>query len=76
MLLVINVAIGFQSGIDWRAHFGGAIVGATAAVTMVGTRRSPRRDNNQVTLGLAMIVIGIAVAYFIRTKAIMNGTAL
>lgn len=76
MLLVINVAIGFQSGIDWRAHFGGAIVGAAAAVTMVGTRRSPRRDNNQVTLGVAMIVIGIAVAYFIRTKAIMNGTAL
>ena len=34
-LLAINVVIGFSGGIDWRAHFGGAVVGATISAIYV-----------------------------------------
>ncbi len=35
-LLAVNVAIGFFSpGVDWRAHFGGLVVGAAVAAVMV-----------------------------------------
>jgi membrane associated rhomboid family serine protease len=40
LLLVINVLIGFSGGIDWRAHFGGAVVGAVVASQL--DERRPR----------------------------------
>lgn len=76
MLLVINIAIGFSPGIDWRAHLGGGVVGAATTLVLVGTRRSPQRNENQVTYGLAFIVVVMLVLYFVRTKAIREGVAL
>ncbi len=74
-LLVINIAIGFTPGIDWRAHLGGGVVGAATTLVLVGTKRTGRRTENQVTYGLAVIIVVMLVMYFIRTKAIREGTA-
>ena len=40
LLFVVNVLIGFSGGIDWRAHFGGAAVGAIVASQL--DHRRPR----------------------------------
>lgn len=74
-LLVLNVAIGFTPGIDWHAHFGGGIVGAAVCYTMVGGRRDRQRSESQVTFGITFIIVVMLVMFFLRTRAIMEGTA-
>jgi membrane associated rhomboid family serine protease len=68
-LLAINVAIGFFSpGVDWRAHFGGLIVGAAVATIMVFP---PRRIRTPVQIagGLGLVFILVALTT-LRTSQI------
>lgn len=68
-LLAINVAIGFFSpGVDWRAHFGGLIVGAAVATIMVFP---PRRIRTPVQIagGLGLVFILVALT-MLRTSQI------
>lgn len=68
-LLGIYVAIGFFSpGVDWRAHFGGLVVGAVGATIMVfPTRRI--RIPVQIAGGLCLISILVALT-MLRTSQI------
>ena len=65
ILLGINVVIGFvQPGIDWRAHFGGALVGAGVAYIFTkGTRLNRDRIH---TLGTSAILALLIFATFAR----------
>lgn len=76
LLLVLNIAIGFSPGIDWHAHFGGGVVGGAACYLMVGGRRGQRPSESQVTFGITLLVVVMLVMFFIRTRAVMAGTAL
>ena len=64
VLLVINILIGFSvPAIDWRAHFGGAVIGG--AVAWAVGRRSPQ------WLVVGGIVVGLVAAVVMRTGQIM-----
>jgi membrane associated rhomboid family serine protease len=69
VLLGINVVIGFlQPGIDWRAHFGGAITGAAVAyIYTKGTRLN--RDQIHRT-GLAAIFVFLVLATLARNAQV------
>jgi len=68
-LLAINVAIGFVvPGIDWRAHFGGAIVGAAIAAVFAYAPKA-----NRVlwqSLGVLGITLLLVIATMVRTADI------
>ena len=68
-LLLINVAIGFFSpGVDWRAHFGGLVVGAVVAVIMVFP---PKRIRIPVqVIGIAGLVLILVAFTMLRTNQI------
>lgn len=62
VLLGINVLIGFVvPGIDWRAHFGGAIAGAVIAAVLAYAPRSGR------TLWQVLGVLGVLLALVLAT---------
>lgn len=66
-LLVLNVVIGFASaGIDWRAHLGGAIVGAAAGYLQTHGHKATR------TLGMVAIFAGLVVLVMIRNQQVLN----
>lgn len=69
VLLGINVVIGFlQSGIDWRAHFGGAVTGA--AVAFIYTKGT-RLNRDQIHhAGLAGIFAVLVLATFARNAQV------
>ncbi len=69
VLLGINVVIGFlQPGIDWRAHFGGAVTGA--AVAFIYTKGS-RLNRDQIhRAGLAGIFAVLVLATFARNAQV------
>jgi membrane associated rhomboid family serine protease len=69
VLLGLNVIIGFlQSGIDWRAHFGGAITGAAIAfIYTKGTRLNRDRIHRA---GLAGIFVFLVVATVTRNAQV------
>jgi membrane associated rhomboid family serine protease len=69
LLLGLNVVIGFlQPGIDWRAHFGGAVVGAvTAYLYTMGTRLN--RDQIH-RIGLAGIFVFLVLATLARNAQV------
>jgi len=69
VLLGINVVIGFaQPGIDWRAHFGGAVVGA--AVALIYTKGN-RLNRDQIhRLGVAGIFIVLVLATLVRNAQV------
>lgn len=74
ILFVINVAIGFMmNGIDWRAHLGGAAVGAVLG--FVFSRHAPKAQRpNIVNQGLATagIVVGLILMVVWRTNEIQS----
>lgn len=76
-LLVVNILIGFASpNIDWRAHFGGAIIGALATSAMMvtaknGVFRSARIPLREV-LSLGVIVLVLIVATLARDAQVLN----
>lgn len=61
-LFVINVVLGFLlGGIDWRAHLGGAALGAVMGVVL--SRRSRSASGRaRVLLGQTLATVGILVA--------------
>jgi membrane associated rhomboid family serine protease len=63
VLFGINVVIGFASGgIDWRAHLGGAAVGALVAYLM--TKSNPvARNQIQLlgSIGIFVVLVGLVV---------------
>ena len=68
-LLALNVVLGFMnSGIDWRAHLGGAVVGALAA----NFQGKPKTQ----TLGLVGIGISLLVFVFLRNQQILSSFGL
>jgi membrane associated rhomboid family serine protease len=59
-LLVINLAIGFSGGIDWRAHLGGLAVGAVLGLTYdyAGNLRD-RTAGIALTVGASVVVLAV-----------------
>ena len=69
VLLGLNVVIGFlQPGIDWRAHFGGAVTGAIVAFLYTkGTRLNRDRIHR---IGLAGIFVFLVLATLARNAQV------
>ena len=66
-LLILNVVIGFMSSaIDWRAHLGGAAVGALAGFLQIQRRPEPRVVG---MVAIAAVLIGITL---IRNQQIIS----
>ncbi len=69
VLLGLNVVIGFlQSGIDWRAHFGGAITGA--AIAFIYTKGNRLNRDRIHRAGLAGIFIFLVLATLARNAQV------
>ncbi|MFM1786724.1 MAG: hypothetical protein RL228_674, partial [Actinomycetota bacterium] len=66
-LLVLNVVIGFASaGIDWRAHLGGAIVGAATGYLQTHSGKNLRFS------GMTVIVVILLALVFVRNQQVLN----
>jgi membrane associated rhomboid family serine protease len=69
VLLGLNVVIGFlQSGIDWRAHFGGAITGA--AIAFIYTKGNRLNRDRIHRAGLAGIFVLLVLATLARNAQV------
>jgi len=69
ILLAVNVVIGFISpDVDWRAHFGGLVVGALVAAVFVWTP-TPFRSARVLwqSLGVLAILVGLVLVTVWRT---------
>lgn len=74
ILLVINVVIGFVApGIDWRAHLGGAAVGAIVAAVMAYAPKEGRVLWQ--TLGVLAVSAVLVTMMILRTAQINNDVA-
>jgi len=70
-LFAINIALGFfSSGIDWRAHLGGAAVGALVAWIMLNSVK--QRKPNLEFAGLALLALGLVMAVVYRDHQIIQ----
>ena len=70
-LIVVNVIIGFTvSGIDWRAHFGGATIGALVAA--VFSREPNLRKKPEHYVALLGILALLVVMVFARSNHIQQ----
>lgn len=71
ILLGINVVIGFISpNVDWRAHFGGLVIGALVAAIMV---LPPKRIRIRAQVaGIAALLVLLIVLTIIRTEQIQE----
>jgi membrane associated rhomboid family serine protease len=70
VLLGINVVIGFaQPGIDWRAHFGGAVTGAAVAFLFTKGTRLNRDKIHRA--GLAGIFVLLVLATVTRNSQVL-----
>lgn len=59
-LIVINLVIGFQGNIDWRAHLGGLATGATLALVYdAAARLRDRQAELAVTIVGSLVVAGV-----------------
>ena len=70
VLLVINVIIGFSGGIDWHAHFGGAITGAVVAGIYV--QDSSKVSKQMKSTAVALIFVLLVVAIVIRNQQLIS----
>jgi membrane associated rhomboid family serine protease len=67
-LIAINLVISFTfSGIDWRGHVGGLVVGAAVAFALAWAPRGPQRDRLQA-LGCAGIALVLAASGFLAAR--------
>jgi membrane associated rhomboid family serine protease len=78
ILLAINVVLGFvMSGIDWRAHLGGAATGAvTALVLSTGRGRRGHEKLPQQAVATALILVALAAVALWRTDQIQQAIPL
>ena len=75
VLLGLNVIIGFlQPGIDWRAHFGGAVIGALVALLYTKGTRLNRDQIHRV--GLAGIFTVLVLATLARNAQVASTLGL
>jgi membrane associated rhomboid family serine protease len=74
VLLGINVALGFVlSGIDWRAHLGGAATGAVVALILTtGSGQVGRQRVWQQAVAAAVVLAGLAALAAWRTDEIRS----
>lgn len=74
VLLGINVIIGFaQPGIDWRAHFGGAVTGAAVAFLFTkGTRLTRDRIHRAGLAGIFIFLVFATVARNAQVSALLG----
>lgn len=71
ILLLVNLLIGAAAqGIDWRAHLGGAAIGALVAYVMV--QADAKRNKNFELAGIAAIVLVLVGLTVMRTNAIQQ----
>ena len=72
VLLAINVALGFVlTGIDWRAHLGGAVTGALVALALTTARGNEARSRlGQQAAMTAAICLGLVAIAIWRTGQI------
>jgi len=70
VLLVINAALGFTGGIDWRAHLGGALTGALIAAIYVQDQKGTSRVLQR--LGTIGVFIGLIVLIFLRCQQLLG----
>lgn len=71
ILLLVNLLIGAAAqGIDWRAHLGGAAIGALVAYVMV--QADAKRNKNLELAGIAVIVLVLVGLTVMRTNAIQQ----
>ena len=70
--LVLNVVIGFLApDIDWRAHLGGAVIGAITSRSLTGPGRMSRTGQGRwVTVGLIFAVL--VVETVVRNQQILS----
>lgn len=69
VLLGLNVVIGFlQPGIDWRAHFGGAVTGA--AIAFIYTKGNRLNRDRIHRAGLAGIFVFLVLATLARNAQV------
>lgn len=72
-LIAINLVFSFTfSGIDWRGHVGGLIVGAAVAFAFAAVKPGPRRDQLQavgcVVIALLMTASGLLASDHIKSE--------
>ena len=74
VLLGLNVVIGFlQSGIDWRAHFGGAITGAAIAfIYTKGNRLNRDRIHRAGLAGIFVLLVLATLAKNAQVSALIG----
>lgn len=69
--LVLNVVLGFLvPGIDWRAHLGGAALGAIAA--QIVTLRRSANTKEWRWIGVTLLLVILVVAVLVRNGQILN----
>jgi membrane associated rhomboid family serine protease len=72
-LIAINLVFSFTfSGIDWRGHVGGLIVGAAVAFAYASAWPGPRRDQMQaagcVIVAFVLAAAGLAAAHHVKSE--------
>jgi membrane associated rhomboid family serine protease len=72
-LIAINLVFSFTfSGIDWRGHVGGLIVGSAVAFAYAAVQPGPRRDQMQavgcVVIALLLTASGLVAAQHIKSE--------
>jgi membrane associated rhomboid family serine protease len=74
VLLGINAVIGFlQPGIDWRAHFGGAVAGAAVAYIFTkGTRLNRDRIHRAGVIGIFVFLVLATLARNAQVTAVLG----
>lgn len=74
ILLGINVVLGFVvSGIDWRAHLGGAAVGAVVAVILTSGRGAQgRAKTGRQAVLVGLVLVGLVLVVVWRSQQIQS----
>lgn len=74
VLLGINVVVGFlQPGIDWRAHFGGAVIGAAVAYLYTKGTRLNRDQIHRIGLsGISALLVVATLARNSQVSALLG----
>jgi membrane associated rhomboid family serine protease len=76
-LIAINLVFSFTfSGIDWRGHVGGLVVGSLVAAAFVFVPSGPNRDRLQAVacVGIALVLVGsgFAAAHHVKRECLTS----
>jgi membrane associated rhomboid family serine protease len=74
-LIAINLVFSFTfSGIDWRGHVGGLVVGALVALVFAAAPAGPNRDRLQAA-GCVVVAVALAVSGFASAHRVKHECA-